>query len=283
VYSTPAYDPDLRMLYIAVGNPSAVDGAIPPGDNLYTTSLVAIDIDTGAMKWYYQMVPHNLWDYDAASPPVLLDLPAGDSTVPGVGHAGKTGWVYLLDRRTGHRVRRSDALMPMENIFPRPSHQAARTSPGPRGGANWPPPAYSPRTRLMYVLASYIPMRFVLDTTAKQDKGDELFLYAHFEELPDSLNFGLFSAVDVATGKIRWQMRVRGQLMYGGAVATEGGLVFFGQSSGMLNAVDAETGDLLWQEQAGKGALGPPITFQADGHQRIAVTSRQGITVFGLE
>ncbi len=283
VYSTPAYDPTLRLLYVATGNPSAVNGVIPPGDNLYTTSLVAIDIDSGALKWYYQMVPHNLWDYDAASPPVLFDLPAGDSTVPGVGHAGKTGWVYLLDRRTGRQIRRSEAIMPLENIFPRPGHDPARTSPGTRGGANWPPPAYSPRTGLMYVQASYIPMRFLLDTAARQEKGDELFLYAHFEELPDSLNFGTFSAVDVGTGKLRWQKKVPGQLMYGGAVATAGDLVFFGQSQGLLDAVDARTGELVWQQEAGKGALGPPIAFQVDGRQRIAVTSRQGITVFGLD
>ena len=283
VYSTPAYDPDLRLLYAAIGNPSAVDGVIPPGDNLYTTSLVAIDIDSGAMKWYYQMVPHNLWDYDAASPPVLFDLPSGDSTVRGVGHAGKTGWVYLLDRRTGRQVRRSDALMPLENIFPRPSHQASRTSPGTRGGANWPPPAYSPTTGLMYVQASYIPMRLVADTTAKQGTREEPFQYAHFEQLPDSLNFGTFSAVDVATGKIRWQKKIPGHLMYGGAIATAGGLVFFGQSQGLLDAVDAKTGELLWQHSAGRGALGPPITFRVDGHQRIAVTARQGVTVFGLE
>jgi glucose dehydrogenase len=199
-----------------------------------------------------------------------------------VGHAGKTGWVYLLDRRTGRQIRRSDPIMPLENIFPRPSRDAARTSPGTRGGANWPPPAYSPRTGLMYVLASYIPMRFVLDTAAKQEEGDELFLYAHFESLPDSLNFGTFSAIDVATGKIRWQHRVHKHLMYGGAVATAGGLVFYGNIQGYLFAVDAETGETVWRDRAGTGYLGPPISFQVDGRQLVAVTSRQGIAVYGL-
>jgi glucose dehydrogenase len=228
------------------------------------------------------MVPHNLWDFDAASPPVLFDLPAGDSAIPAVGHAGKTGWVYLLDRRTGRRLRRSDPLVPLENIFPTPTREGIRTSPGTRGGANWPPPAYSPRTGSMYVLASHIPMNFVLDTTVRATRKGMLFAFAHFELLPDSLNFGTFSAIDVATGRIRWQKKVPGQLMFGGAVATAGDLVFFGRSQGLLDAVDAETGELLWQFQAGKGALGPPITFQADGHQRIAVASRQGLTVFGL-
>jgi len=282
VYSTPAYDPDLRLLYVATGNPSWSDGMIPPGDNLYSTSLVAIDIDTGTLKWYYQMIPHNLWDFDAASPPVLFEVPAGDSVVPAVGHAGKTGWVYVLDRRTGRQLRRSDPIVPLENIFPTPTRQGVRTSPGTRGGANWPPPAYSPRTGAMYVLASHIPMTFVLDTASSASKG-MLHAFARFELLPDSLNFGTFSAVNVATGRIRWQRKVPGQLRFGGAVATAGDLVFFGRSQGLLEAVDAETGELLWQFQAGKGALGPPIAFQVDDQQRIAVTSRDGLTVFGLE
>jgi len=284
VYSTPAYDSDLRLLYVATGNPSWVDGVIPPGDNLYSTSLVAINIDNGTLKWHYQMVPHNLWDFDAASPPVLFDMPAGDSAIPTVGHAGKTGWVYLLDRRTGRQLRRSDPFVPLENIFPTPTREGTRTSPGSRGGANWPPPAYSPRTNAMYVQGSHIPMNFVLDTTAGATEKGMLFASARFDLLPDSLNFGTFSAIDVATGRIRWQKKVPGKqgMMFGGAVATAGDLVFFGQSQGLLNAVDAETGELLWQFQAGKGALGPPITFQVDGHQRIAVASRQGLTVFGL-
>jgi alcohol dehydrogenase (cytochrome c) len=281
VYSTPAYDPDLRLLYVATGNPSAVDQDIPPGDNLYSTSLLALDIATGTLKWYYQMLPHNLWDFDAASPPVLFDLPAGDSTIPAVAEAGKTGWVYLLDRRTGRQVRRSDAFVPQENIFPAPTPQGTRSSPGTRGGANWPPPAYSPRTGLMYVLGSYVPMLYVLDTTLKEGKNGELFKFAHFEALSDSLNFGTVSAIDVGTGKIRWQNRVPRHLAFGGAVATEGGLLFYGDLQGYLNALDAETGKVLWRDRP-KGILGPPISFQVDGHQRIAITSRRGVTVYGL-
>ena len=282
VYSTPAYDPDLRLLYVATGNPSSVDGEIPPGDNLYSTSLLALDIATGALKWHYQMLPHNVWDFDAASPPVLFDLPAGDSTIPAVGHAGKTGWVYLLDRRTGRQVRRSDAFVPLENIFPTPTPQGTRSSPGTRGGANWPPPAYSPRTGLMYVLGSHVPMLYVLDTAAMAGKNGEAFKFAHFSKLPDSLNFGTFSAIDVATGKIRWQKRAPRNLAFGGAVATQGDLVFYGDIAGYLNGLDAETGETVWRDRTATAFVGPPISFQADGHQRIAIVSRRGITVYGL-
>jgi len=282
VWSTPAYDSELGLLFVGTGEPSAIDGVVPPGDNLYSTSLIAIEIATGRMRWYYQMVPHNIWNLDASSPPVLFDVTAGDSTIPAVGHAGKTGWVYILDRRTGRLIRRSDPFIPLENVFPMPTRKGTRASPGVRGGSNWPPPAYSSRTGLLYVLASYIPMRFVTDSAHAATGDADQFTYAHFEKLPDSSQHGLFSAVDVNTGRIRWQKKVRRHLMYGGALATEGGLVFFGDPQGWLNALDAETGRTIWRGRAGHGPLGPPISFLVDGHQRIAITSQRGVTVFGL-
>ena len=282
VWSTPAYDPELALLFVGTGEPSAVDGGVPPGDNLYSTSLIAIDMATGQMRWYYQMVPHNLWNLDAASPPVLFDVTVGDSTIPAVGHAGKTGWVYVLDRRTGRQLRRSDPFIPLENIFPTPTLDGTRASPGVFGGSNWPPPAYSPRTGLLYVLGSYMPMRFVLDSAHASTGERDPFAYAHFEKLPDSLRFGIFSAIDVNTGRIRWQKKVRGHLMYGGALATEAGLVFFGSSQGWLYALDSETGRTLWRGRAARGFVGPPISFLVEGHQRIAITSQRGLMVFGL-
>jgi alcohol dehydrogenase (cytochrome c) len=280
VYATPAYDPDRRLLFVATGNPSSVAGVLPPGDNLYSTSLVALDISTGALKWYYQMVPHNIWDYDNASPPVLFDLAVGDSTVPVVAEAGKTGWVYLLDRRSGRQIRRSDPIMPLENIFPRATREGIRASPGVRGGANWPPPAYSPRTGLLYVLGSYVPMRFVVDTAIN---GGDGYSSGYFVELPDTLGFGTVSAIDPATGKIRWQHRAHRHLMYGGAVVTDGGVLFYGDIQGYLYALDAATGETLWQDRAAKGYVGPPIAFRLDGHDRVAITSRDGIVVYGLD
>jgi outer membrane protein assembly factor BamB len=213
---------------------------------------------------------------------VLFDVTVGDSTIPAVGHAGKTGWVYILDRRTGRLIRRSDPFIPLENIFPMPTREGTRASPAVRGGSSWPPPAYSPRTGLLYVLGSYIPMRFVIDSAHAATGDRDPFTHAHFEKLPDSLQFGIFSAIDVNTGRIRWQKRVRRHLMYGGALATESGLVFFGDAQGWLNAVDAETGRTLWRGRAGRGPVGPPISFLVEGHQRIAITSQRGLMVFGL-
>jgi alcohol dehydrogenase (cytochrome c) len=279
VWSTPAYDPDRRLLIVGTGNPYPIDGVIPPGDNLYSTSLIGLDITTGKMKWYYQMVPHNIWDLDAGSPPLLFNLSRGDSTIPAVAHAGKTGWVYILDRRNGHQIRRSDPFVPLENIFPTPTLKGTRASPAVRGGNNWPPPAYSPRTGLMYVLGNYVPMLFTLDSA---QKAGELYRNALFRKLPDSLSFGTFSAIDVTTGKVRWQKKVPKNLMFGGALVTEGGIVFFGEAHGWLDALDATTGETLWRYRIGDAYLGPPISYLADGHQRIAITSPWGVTVFGL-
>ena len=279
VWSTPAYDPGLGLLIVATGNPSPTDAVIPPGDNLYSTSLLGLDIATGKLRWYYQMVPHNMWDLDAASPPVLFDITVGDSTIPAVGQAGKTGWVYILDRRTGRQIRRSEPFIPLENIFPTPTREGVRSSPAVRGGASWPPPAYSPRAGLLYVLGSYVPMLWVLDPAQKT--GDP-FAHAQLKKLPDSLSFGTFTAIDVSTGKVRWQKKVPKHLMWGGALASEGDLVFFGQAGGWLEALDALTGETLWRFRVGEGFLGPPISFVIDGHQRIAITSQNGVTVLGL-
>ncbi|HEV7366833.1 MAG TPA: PQQ-binding-like beta-propeller repeat protein [Gemmatimonadales bacterium] len=278
IYSTPAYDPKLGLVIFGTGNPSPVDGVPPPGDNLYTTSLVAVDISTGKLRWFYQMVPHNIWDYDAASPVVLFDVTRGGTTIPAVAHAGKTGWVYILDRRTGKPLLRSDPLMPLENIFPAPSTSGKRTSPSHRGGANWPPPAYSSQTGLLYVLASYLPMTFV-DKSEAGRKG----VAGVFEPLPSEIKSGTVSAIDVATGKIRWQRKTPSHFMYGGALATAGGLVFYGEPSGYLNAVDAKSGEPLWRYRVVKGYTGPLISFELDGQQRIVVTTRNGIVALGLK
>jgi alcohol dehydrogenase (cytochrome c) len=171
--------------------------------------------------------------------------------------------------------------MPLENIFPTPTAAGVRTSPAIRGGASWTPPAFSPRTGLLYVLANHIPMRFVTDSAAVRKTG-VVFAHAHFAKQEEKEQVGIVSAVDVSTGKIRWNRRVKGHLMYGGVVATAGGLVFFGESSGWLNALDAETGELVCRDRAAEGPVGPPITFQVGGRQRIAITSQQGITVYGL-
>ena len=285
VWTTPAYDPELGLVIFTIGNPKAVDGW-PPGDNLYTNSIAAVDVTTGKLRWYYQMIPHDMWDYDPASPPVLIDLTLNGTTVPAVAEAGKTGWVYVVDRRTGKRLLRSDPFVPHEHALPAPSRDFVRIAPGSRGGSGWPSAAYSPRTGALYVLGSHYPQMYGPDSamSALMDRrtGHPGHLFNRLKDLPPETRHGTFSAVDLATGKIRWQNTLQGPLMFGGALATAGDLVFFPEPA-YLNAVDAETGRLLWRHQLDKSPVGPPITFMDHGRQRVAVTSTAGVTVFGLD
>ena len=287
VWTTPAYDPALGLVVFGIGNPSGVDGRTPPGDNLYTASVAAVDIATGKLRWYYQMVPHDQWDYDPASPPVLLDVPVRGVPVPAVAQAGKTGWVYLLDRRSGKLIRRSESFVPIKNIFTAPTREGVVVAPGTRGGSNWPSTAFSPRTGAIYVLGTHLPMLHKIDSaamaaaSARRPRTPPPVL-ATFTEFDNDGRFGTFTAVDVATGKVRWQHKVPRALRDGGALATGGGLVFFSEP-GYLNALDAETGKPVWRYELDNGAIGPPITFLVDGQQRVAVTSSRGVTVFGLK
>jgi glucose dehydrogenase len=282
VWTTPAYDPKLGLVIFTTGNPAPVGGATPPGDNLYSTSLVAVHVATGRLAWYYQMVPHNIWDYDAASPPVLLSTVREGQRVPLVAHAGKTGWVYLVHRETGAPVLRSEALIPLKNVFPPPTRAGLEASPGDRGGSNWPPAAYSPQTGLLYVQATHAPMIFSSEAAATTARKGELPVYAKFHPVEQSHETGTLSGIDPATGRIRWQHRTEGNLAYGGVLATAGGLVFFAEQDGHLTAVDAENGTVLWRHRVDDRVLGSPMAFAVDGEQRIAVTSIRGVTVFGL-
>ncbi len=283
VWATPAYDAQLGLLIFGTGNPSPLGGENQPGDNLFTLSLVALELATGRLRWYHQTLPHDIWDYDLSSPVVLFDVTRNGSTTPAVGQAGKTGWVTIVDRRSGRLLLRSDPFVPQENLFRSATRAGVRTSPASRGGSTWPPNAYSPRTGLMYVLGNYYPETFIADSAnVVPNKKGELRALGAFHQLPYDSSYGTFSAIDVNTGRIRWQRKVDEYLIYGGALATAGDLVFFSERNGYLNALDAETGEILWRQQVDAHVLGPPIAFQVDGREFIATTSRRGISVYGL-
>ncbi|MGH7580468.1 MAG: pyrroloquinoline quinone-dependent dehydrogenase [Gemmatimonadales bacterium] len=265
VWMTPAYDKASNTLYVTVGNPSPdLDGSVRPGDNLYTDGVVAIDAGSGKTKWYYQTVPHDVWDLDAVSPPVVVKL--GNQMV--VVHAGKTGWMYVLDAATGKLVRKSDNFVPHENIFALPTPEGTRMLPGANGGAEWSPIAIDPNLNYAYVAALHQPMHYKVHT-APWEKG-RLWLGSAFVAIPGEEQYGLYSAIDLKTGKIAWQNKVP-QPMMGGALATAGGLTFTGEGNGNFNAYDSKSGKLLWQFNAGAGCNSAPMTFTHGGEQFVAV------------
>jgi alcohol dehydrogenase (cytochrome c) len=290
-WTTPAIDPQLGLLYAGIGNPSPqMDDLTRPGDNLYTVSLVALDVETGRLKWYFQIVPHDMWGYDVASSPVLFEAAVGGRKVPAVGHASKTGWFYVLDRRTGQFLYKSQPFVPQANLFKRPTVEGIEISPGAAGGANWSPVSFDPRSGLAYVAALHMPMRYtVREIPATADK--PAVRYTAVEPV-NGPQWGMLSAIDTLDhGRIRWQWR-SAQPLIGGVLATAGDLLFVGEGNGTFNAFDSRTGDLLWQFNCGAGVNAPPVTYLVDGRQYIAVAAggsqlfgyRQGeaLVVFGL-
>jgi PQQ-dependent dehydrogenase (methanol/ethanol family) len=271
-WMTPAVDPETETLFIMVGNPSPdLDGEIRPGDNLYTESMVAIDARTGAYKWHYQYVPHDVWDLDAVSPAVLFEITDGGRRVKAVGHAGKTGWFYIHDRATGRLIRKSQPFVPQENMFAQPTPTGVRMLPGANGGAEWSPVAYSPDTQMVYVLGLHQPMWYITHS-APYSKG-KLWLGSAFVAIPGEEQWGTLSGIDVNTGKITWQNKLPSPLI-GGALATAGGLVFSGgDGTGNFYAFDAKSGKELWRFQCGAGVNAAPISFEVDGEQFIAVAA----------
>jgi alcohol dehydrogenase (cytochrome c) len=265
VWMTPAYDKASNTIYVAVGNPSPdLDGSVRPGDNLYTDGVVAIDATSGKTKWYYQTVPHDVWDLDAVSPPVVTKL-AGKTVVV---HAGKTGWVYILDAASGKLVRKSTNFVPHENIFALPTPEGTRMLPGANGGAEWSPIAIDPTLDYAFVAGLHQPMHYKVHT-APWEKG-RLWLGSAFVAIPGEEQYGLYSAVDLKTGKIAWQNKVP-QPMMGGALATAGGLTFTGEGNGNFNAYESKTGKLLWQFNGGAGCNSAPMSFTHGGEQFVAV------------
>ncbi len=271
VWQAPAVDRALKLVIFSVGNPSPdLDGAVRPGDNLYTGSVVAVDLETGKLRWYFQELPHDTWDLDAASPPVLVDLPgpSGD-TVRAVAQAGKTGWVYVLDRKTGRPIRRSDAFVPQANLFAHPTPEGVRMLPGANGGSEWSATAYSPETGFLYVLGLHQPMLYKVKPQPLTPPA--FWLSGAFYPTGEP-QYGLLSAVDLRTGRIAWQDRVADPLI-GGALATAGGLVFTGTKDKQFLAFDARSGKQLWRYEANAGVNAPPISYAVKGRQYVAVAA----------
>jgi alcohol dehydrogenase (cytochrome c) len=283
VWTTPTYDAQLGLVYFATGNPgSDYDDSERPGDNLFSNSIVAIDARTGKHRWHYQTVPHDLWDYDAASPTLLMDVSVNGVPTPAVAQAGKSGWVYILDRRTGKRIARSDEFVPHENTFARPTRSGVRMSPGIQGGSNWQPMSWSPLTGLLYVRGQHTPNDFY-SFRQRHEVGTRYDGGTAAAQPTDG--FVTTTAIDGATGKIKWQTRSEEKLfnpLGGGSMVTAGNLLFYGDSRGFLNAADARTGKVLWQYQTGSWVRATPMTYRAGGKQFVALATLNGLLTFAL-
>ena len=272
VWQNPAVDLETNSIYFVAGNPSPdLDGSIRPGDNLYTNSLISVDLDTGKYKCHFQYIAHDVWDLDAVSPPILIDVKDKKGrTVPGILHGGKTGHVYVHNRRDCSLIRFSEAMVPQENMWVLPTKEGRRMLPGANGGVEWSPMTTNTDLGLVYAINLHQPMTYHVESTPYPS--GKLWLGGAFKVIASEEQWGNVVAVDYNTGQIRWKVKTP-QPMIGGIMATAGGLVFAGEGNGQFKAYDAATGNVLWSFQAGAGVNAPPSSYTVEGKQYIVVAA----------
>ena len=301
IWNTPALDPDLGLVYFVTGNCGPdYDGSMREGDNLYCASMMALKAKTGEYVWHFQQVHHDIWDYDAASPVVLFDTVIDGKPRKGIAEAGRTGWVYILDRTDGKPLigidekpvpqdpRQTTATTQLVRLRSRatktPSIPASSSSmntfwetpvlmqPSGIGGTNWSPMPYSPDTGYFYVPGT-------VRTSAFTRFSDKYVLGLRYtggsQSAPiNSPMSGTFTAIDGKTNKIAWQNKTPYRIGGGGGSSvTAGGLVFRGDPDGNFLAIDAKSGKELWRFQTGFGADAPPVIYEVDGEQFVAIAT----------
>jgi PQQ-dependent dehydrogenase (methanol/ethanol family) len=270
VWMNPAVDLKERTIWFVAGNPSPdLYGAERPGDNLYTDSLIAVNLDTGAYKCHLQYVSHDVWDLDAVSAAILVQAKDKNGRmIPAVMHGGKTGHVYVHDRKDCSLIRFSEAMIPQENMWVLPTAEGARMLPGANGGVEWSPMAYDAKRRLAIALNLHQPMTYHVETA--KYPGGKLWLGGAFKVIPSEKQWGRVAAVNVDTGKLAWKYDTE-QPLIGGGLATAGGLYFFGEGNGNFNALDSGSGKRLWSYNCGAGANAMPVSYSVKGKQYVAM------------
>ena len=288
---TGSYDPEQDVLFWATGNPSPDwNGDVRGGDNLYTDSVLALNPDTGEIKWHFQFTPHDIWDYDGNTDLFLIDVERNGKTVKALAQPNRNGYMYVLDRTSGEFLHGSQYVeklnwakgldekgRPIVNPEYVPTKEAGNfICPGSVGGKNgsW-TAAYSPVTKYMY-----LP---VVESCFQMLKGTATFIQGipfwgggfGQTEGDDQSSYGHLSAVDVSTGAIKWRYKDDYPLV-GGTMATAGGLVFTGDQKGYALAFDDMTGELLWKFQTGSTVRGQPATYTVNGRQYVAIPSGGG-------
>ncbi len=289
---TGSYDPELNLIYWGIGNPGPdLYGGHRKGDNLYSDSVVALDADTGKLKWYFQFTPFDLHDWDATQIPVLLDLEFQGRPRKLLVTANRNGFFYVLDRASGQyllgtpfaRVTWAKGLdakgKPIVIPGTDPTPDGNYVCPGLAGGTNWMSPSYNPQTGFFYV-----PIREQCDIyygAGQPYREGQLFFGSNFHARPGEKGWGGVRALDPKTGQMKWEFKYH-LPTWGGTLATAGGLVFSGNEEGYLLALDAETGKSLWHMQLGSPVAAAPITYAVDGKQYVAISSGSALFSFAL-
>jgi alcohol dehydrogenase (cytochrome c) len=301
VWVTGNYDPETNLAFWGTGNGGPWMGDQRPGDNLYTSSTVALDVATGAIKGHFQYHPNDSWDWDEVSPPILVDYRRNGRTVKGLIDVARNGYLWFLERTNGrinfvegkpyvkHNVFASlDPKSGRPNVDParQPgTNKRAEFCPSHWGGKNWPPIAYSPDTRMIYIPANENLCSSMIGKPVSYVAGKTYTGAANTLTIaPDARHLGEVQAWNVDTGARVWTHTFASSTNWGPVLATGGGLVFSGGTSDrMFRAFDAGTGKVLWQMQTQSGVIGQPTSFQVDGRQYIAVQSGWGIDARAMQ
>jgi alcohol dehydrogenase (cytochrome c) len=292
---TGTYDPDLDTLYWPTGNPCPdYDGSERIGDNLYSDSILALDARSGRLKWYFQYTPHDVWDWDAQQPPVLVDSDWQGQPRRLLLHANRNGFFYVLDRASGQLLLAKPFVKkltwareigpdgrPVLNLDQEPTPEGTRVCPAVEGATNWFSTAFHPATGLYYVQA--LEKCTVYTKTPGTWQAGKSHYGGSTKEAPDEPAQKVLRAIDVKTGAIAWELPQAGSAhSWGGTLATSSGLVFFGEDGGALMAVDASTGTPLWHFQTSTLWKASPMTYMFDGKQHIAVAAGPSVISFAL-
>ena len=289
------FDPQLNLIYWPTGNPwPDFYGGDRPGDNLYSDSVIALDADTGKLKWYFQFTPHDVWDWDAQEFPVLLDLPFRGRERKLLVQANRNGYYYVLDRSNGEflmgtpfvkKLTWSSGLdkkgRPILISGREPQLEGVETCPTVRGASNWMSPSYNPDSGLFYVVT--LEGCDIYTSSEKEPIPKIGFAGTGGERPPRSGNQFFLRALRPSTGELAWEYPMTGPTtMWSGTVSTAGGLVFFGDDDKHLVAVDARTGHHLWHYNLGQPLFASPISFSVNGKQYVTIASQTDVVTFGL-
>jgi alcohol dehydrogenase (cytochrome c) len=294
---TGSYDPELGLVYWGVANPwPDFQGKDREGDNRDTSSVIALEAETGTLKWRFQFIPHDLWDYGASAVPVLVDGLYRGAPRKLLAMALKNGFAYLLDRRTGEFLRATQIAKqtwtkgidengrPIPNEDATPSVRGALVYPGPAGGASWWPPSFNPATGLMYIPVLERGKIFFAGSSVVPAEGSGRLILGSTTVATNIPGYSALRALDVSTGDVRWELTSPASEFHdvGGTLTTAGGLVFWSDGNSVIG-IAAETGQEVWRFNAGGRIRAAPITYEVDGEQLISIAAGRSVFTFGLD
>ncbi|HEX5430660.1 MAG TPA: PQQ-dependent dehydrogenase, methanol/ethanol family [Bryobacteraceae bacterium] len=306
IWVTGSYDPDLNLTYWGIGNPGPDwNGDVRPGDNLYTDSVVALDPDTGKLKWYYQFSPHDEFDYDSVQVPVLADMQWKGSPRKVMLWANRNGLFYVLDRTTGEFLEGKPFVevnwmkgfdekgRPMRVPGKVPTPGGTRIYPGNQGGTNWYSPSYSPQTGLFYIpswvnYSSIYVKQDVEFTEGRTYAGAmpkspvPMVRGAVVNQRKESEGYGAIRAMDPQTGQRKWEFKMA-DVTDSGILTTDSNLLFAGGRGGYFYALDARDGKLLWKATVGGQVSSGPMTYEVNGKQYVEISAGSALFTFALK